>query len=538
MKLNKPSKKNYRLQTVIVLLVCSGLMFALLLAGVFVALDNAKTTRSTLEDKVWTIATSFAKSPVVIEGLEDEQKLKPLQEYTEEVQRETDVDYIVVINMERVRLTHPTPDKVGERFVGSDEERSFNGETYSSTAQGTLGESLRSFIPVYNEQSGEQVGVVVVGILTEHINAAVYRSQVMVWIGGVVGLIAGLVGAVLLARKIKRSMQNLEPVEIAQLLETREAMLSSVQEGIIAVDREGKIILINEAATRILQKAGKAEHILHKEIDNVLPEFELQEVLVSGNVEKNMPLTLLELELVVNRVPLYSNGETLGAMVTFQDKTELIQTMDQLSGARSYAEALKVHTHEFMNKLHVVSAMVHTESYEELQEYIQTISTYYQEDVGWISRHVSDPVLVGYLLTKLKTINDEGIDVQLMGDNPWPVIKDSKQLNALITVIGNSLDNVIEALRERGNPMIDITIDCLEESIIWEVKDNGSQISQATLNRLLEKGSSTKGEGRGYGLFVMKTYVEEIQGELHLTANTETGVTLRATMPIQGEMYD
>ncbi|MFK3939911.1 DcuS/MalK family sensor histidine kinase [Alkalihalobacillus sp. NPDC078783] len=538
MTYKKSSKRSYRLQTVIVVLVCSVLVLALSLAGILVALDNAKATKSSLEDKVWTIATSFARSPVVIEGLENEETLERLQEYTEEVRSETNVEYIVVIDMDRIRLTHPISEKVGEQFVGSDEGRAFEGETYSSTAEGTLGEALRTFIPVYNEQTGEQIGVVVVGILTDHINAAVYRSQLMVWIGGLLGLLAGLIGAILLARKIKRSMQNLEPLEIVELLETREAMLSSVQEGIIAVDAEGKIILLNDAATRILKKAGKADSILDKDMNDVLPEFGLQEVLKTDAMERNKPLTLHELELVVNRVPLRSNGERLGAMVTFQDKTELTLTINQLSGARSYAEALKVHTHEFMNKLHVVSAMVHTESYGELQEYIRTISTYYQEDVGWVSRHVNDPVLVGYLLNKLKMIKDAGIEVQLMGETPWPVIKESKQLNALITVIGNSLDNAMEALKESEHSIIHLTIDCADSTILWMVKDNGAPISQAMIDRLLEKGSSTKGEGRGYGLYVMKTYVEEIDGELSLTANHDTGVTLKATLPIQGERYD
>ncbi|MGN7310733.1 DcuS/MalK family sensor histidine kinase [Alkalicoccobacillus gibsonii] len=538
MTYKKSTKRSYRLQTVIVLFVCTVLVLSLSLAGILVAIDNAKSTRSALEDKVWTIATSFARSPVVIEGLENEESQARLLEYTEEVQSETNVEYIVVIDMERVRLTHPTPEMIGERFVGNDVERAFEGETYSSTAEGTLGESLRTFIPVYNEQTGEQIGVVAVGMLTDHINAAVYRSQAMVWIGGLVGLVAGLIGAILLARKIKRSMQNLEPVEIAQLLESREAMLSSVQEGIIAVDAYGKIILLNEAAVRILQKAGKTDHVLHKEMAAVLPEFELEDVLKNGKIQRNKQLSLQELELVVNRVPLTLNDQGIGAMVTFQDKTELTHAMDQLSGVKSYAEALRLQTHEFMNKLHVVSAMVHTKSYEDLQAYIQTISTYYQEDVGWISRHVNDPVLVGYLLNKLKMVKNQGIKVQLIGESSWPSIKDPNQLNALITVIGNSLDNAVEALQDIDDPVIELTIDVDGEQMLWQVKDNGKQTTQSQLDQLVEKGTSTKGAERGYGLYLMNTYIKDSCGKLTFTANVDGGVTLRAIVPIRGVEHD
>lgn len=531
-------KKTYSLKTIIILLVCMVVLIALSCTSILVAYDNAKTTRISLEDKVWTIATSFARSPVVKEGLSNEDTRERLQEYTLEVQSETNVEYIVVMDMDRIRLTHPTFDQVGKEFVGNDESQAFEGETYTSTAKGTLGESLRAFIPVYDETSREQIGVVSVGILTAHINEAVYRSQLMVMLGGLFGLIPGIIGAVFLASKVKRSMQNLEPVEIAQLLETREAILSSVQEGIIAIDSSGKIILVNEAATKMLQKAGLDESPLYQDVAEFLPEFNLHDVLKKDKVERNQQLTLHELELVVNRVPVDSNGVRMGAMATFQDKTELTLAMDQLSGVKSYAEALRMHTHEFMNKLHVVSAMVHTESYEELQTYIKTISTYYQEDVGWISRHLSDPVLVGYLLNKLNMVKNKGIEISLIGESSWPVVKDPKLLNVLITVIGNSLDNASEALTTIKNPKIIVTIDYDGENILWKVRDNGAKIGQEKLDHLLDKGNSTKGSERGYGMYLMLTSTEEIGGELNLLANNDEGVTLRAELPLRGVEYD
>ncbi|MCM2676070.1 PAS domain-containing protein [Alkalicoccobacillus plakortidis] len=291
------SKKTYSLKTIIILLVCMVVLIALSCTSILVAYDNAKTTRISLEDKVWTIATSFARSPVVIEGLTNENTRERLQEYTLEVQSETNVEYIVVMDMDRIRLTHPTFDQVGKKFVGNDEGLAFEGETYTSTAEGTLGESLRAFIPVFDETTREQIGVVSVGILTAHINEAVYRSQFMVLLGGFFGLIPGIIGAVFLASKVKKSMQNLEPVEIAQLLETREAILSSVQEGILAIDSSGKIILVNEAATKMLQKAGLDKSPLYQDVAEFIPEFNLHDVLKKDRIERNQQVTLNELEL-------------------------------------------------------------------------------------------------------------------------------------------------------------------------------------------------------------------------------------------------
>lgn len=529
--------RNVSLKSIIILLVCTVVIIALSCTGILIAYDNTKSTKSSLEDKAWTLATSFARSPVVIEGLEDEQSQMKLQEYVAEVYTETAVDYIVVMDMDRVRLTHPTHSQIGLPFVGDDEAQAFQGQTYTSTADGTLGESLRTFMPVFND-AGEQVGVVAVGILTATINEALLRSQMMVWLGGLLGLIPGIVGAIYLATRVKKSMHNLEPSEITQLLETREAILSSVQEGIIAVDAKGKIILCNAAAQKILQKTGMTDEPLYQSIDDFLPEFKLQEVLQKGMVERNQHMLLQDVELVVNRAPVDANGIRLGAMVTFQDTTELTAALDQLSGVKSYAEALRSHTHEFMNKLHVVSAMVHTESYQELEDYIKTISSYYQEDVGWVSRHLQDPVLVGYLLNKLNTLKHKDIDVSLGGQHTWPVIKDTKYVNAIITVIGNSLDNASDAVSEGTHPKVDITMDVNSEGLVWQVKDNGIKLTQGDLDELIAKGRSTKGAGRGYGFYNMQSSLDEVNGHLHIVANDKQGVTLRAVLPFQGVTND
>ncbi|WP_185970937.1 DcuS/MalK family sensor histidine kinase [Alkalicoccobacillus porphyridii] len=530
-------KNPYNLRTVIILLVCTVVLIALLCTGMLVAYDYAKSTKASLEDKAWTIATSFARSPVVIEGLQAERTQDELQAYADEVQTETGVDYIVVMNMNRVRLTHPLEEQIGRQFVGDDVSPAFGGQTYTSTAEGTLGESLRAFIPVTNEV-GDQVGVVAVGILTDNINDAVYRSQLMVWLGGVLGIIPAILGAILLAKKVKKSMHDLEPVEITQLLETREAILSSVQEGIIVVDAEGKVIVCNATALDLLHKTGKTTEPLHQPIADILPEFELHEVLKTGDIKRNQPMKLQDYELVVTRVPVSSNGVQLGAMATFQDTTELALALDQLSGIKSYAESLSSHTHEFMNKLHVVSAMVHTESYDELRDYIKTISTYYQEDVGWMSRHLKDPVLVGYMLNKLNVLKRKGIQVTFSGQTAWPVVKDTKYTNVIITVIGNSLDNAAEALESSSNPKIEITMDVRLGEIIWQLKDNGLTVTQSELDNLRQKGQSTKGSKRGFGLYLMQSSLEELNGRLDIQANDDLGVTLRAALPIEGDNHD
>ncbi len=55
--------------------------------------------------------------------------------------------------------------------------------------------------------------------------------------------------------------------------------------------------------------------------------------------------------LLINTVPVRSNGVIIGAISTFRDKTEVRKLMQRLDGLVNYADALRERSHEFMNKL-------------------------------------------------------------------------------------------------------------------------------------------------------------------------------------------
>ena len=131
------------------------------------------------------------------------------------------------------------------------------------------------------------------------------------------------------------------------------------------------------------------------------------------------------LDIVVNRVPVILNGKIVGALATFRDKTELTSLVEQLSGAKAFAEILRTQTHEFMNKLHVITAMVHTKSYDELKEYTTYLSDTYQREVGAVSRLIKDPVISGYLVTKLSKASESDIHVELMGEHALTPIEEN-----------------------------------------------------------------------------------------------------------------
>ena len=63
---------------------------------------------------------------------------------------------------------------------------------------------------------------------------------------------SGVLGSLLLARRVKRQTLGLEPQEITRLVEHREAMLHGVKEGLVGLDPDGRVTLINDSACVLL----------------------------------------------------------------------------------------------------------------------------------------------------------------------------------------------------------------------------------------------------------------------------------------------
>jgi len=530
------SGKKIRLQTKITVLVCTVVLISILVTAYLIGSKAADNSRSFQANKVMDIAKTISHNQLIIDALSGEDLVEEIQDFTKKVQEDTSVHYIVVLNKDHIRQSHPVQERIGEYFVGGDEDRAYQGESYTSLAKGTLGESLRAFVPIYNED--ELVGVVSVGILSKSIQAAVIQSLRTSYIGIGVGLLIGIVGAFLLARQVKRTLYGLEPDEIAKLLREREAMLESVKEGIIAVDEKAEIIVANQAASQLFREAGLMGNPIGQQVNAFLPTSKLQEVLLTGEPAFDQEQKLNGIDIVVNRVPVLLNGEIVGALATFRDKTELASLVEQLSGAKAFAETLRAQTHEFMNKLHVITAMVHTKSYDELKEYTTYLSDAYQKEVGTVSRLIKDPVISGYLVNKLSESRESGTQIQLTGQNPLPRLKNIRDMDRIITVLGNLFDNASEAVRDQEYGLIEITVNYIDRHFLFDIKDNGPGFSEGDFQETSIIGLSTKGVNRGYGLPLINKALHELGGTIEVSQDKETGTLFQVKIPYEGDTND
>lgn len=527
----------FKLSTVIIFFVCLVVLVSLMITDLLISNTVSENIRKHQEEKARMVSRSIATSTIIIKALEGDQKSMEIQEYTKSIQAATDMMFIVVMDMNGIRKSHPNPEQIGKHFVGGDEKEALKGKEYVSSSNGTLGESLRAFTPIYNT-TGDQIGVVAVGIALESVEAALGKSNRSILTVTILGLLVGIIGAVLLARYIKRILFGLEPFAIAKIFVERSTMLQSVHEGIIAVDNEQTITLVNRSARQIFKKAGLSKDPVGMKIYEYLPSTKLDPVLEKGKPELDEEQMINGVSILVNSVPLFVNGEVVGAISTFRDMTEVKQLAEQLTGVKTYAEALRSQSHEFMNRLHVILGMVQMKCYDELSEYIRAIVGHHNQELGNIAQHIKDPALAGFLMGKLSYAREEQVELNIDVHTVIPQPANPKMTHELITIFGNLIDNAIEAMADSIDKTLDVTFHYSERSLTMEVLDSGPGIPDEIQKSVLEKGYSTKGANRGYGLYLVTKSIENLGGEMIIDSKSLLGTEIHITIPYEIEEGD
>ncbi len=530
----RTGKPLFNLQTTITLLVCSVVALSLLVANILISKKVADSTQANQAEKLTIIARMVAHSPLVIEALNGQRDERDIQTFANEIRQITNVNFIVVMDMHKIRKSHPDPSKIGKPFVGGDEGAVMNGQEHISIAVGTLGASMRAFTPVFTPD-GKQVGAVAVGLSLNNVKQAVAQSRSGIYVGIGFGVLVGVAGALILARRIKKILFGMEPFAIAKLLEERSAMLQSVREGILAIDQHARITLVNAEAIRLFTQAGLHEDPIGRNIEEYMPTSRLNKVLETGKAELDEEQNLNGITLLANRVPVYVNNEIVGAIATFRDKTEIRQMAEQLTGVRLYAEALRAQSHEFMNKLHVILGMVHMGYYDKLSTYIHQIANHHQTEIGYIVRQMKDPVFAGFILGKLSFAREAGVELKISMDCCLPEAKDPEVVHELITVTGNLVDNALKAVEGCSRKIVEVKIDYEDGMLTLEVSDTGPGISSELKKQMFAKGFSTKGKNRGLGLFLVQRSLERRNGKLEIDSQEGKGTRFTVYLPYESK---
>ncbi|MDT8862439.1 sensor histidine kinase [Alkalihalobacillus sp. MEB130] len=526
-KLNLKMKMTF----LIVLLIIG--MFAIM--GVFLQYFLSDTLEAQLGERALSVAESVAHIPELKEAFYLDEPAEVIQPLVAPIRKATKAEFIVVGNLQEIRYAHPIPEQIGRKMVGEDNDRALlHGESYVSKATGSLGQSIRGKVPVVSDQ-GEVIGVVSVGFLNDDVQSIIHHYSRELWLVLIAIVGVGVIGAIFIAHYIKKLLFGLEPEEISHLLLQKETILQSTHEGIIAVNKDGAITMINAAAKRLLRnRESKTEEFIGKPILDVLPTSKLHEVLEHGVSQYNKELLVGNDVVLVNRVPIYYQETLIGAVSTFRNKTEIENLTKELTRVSQYADALRAQTHEFSNKMYTILGLIQLERNDEAVDFIRRESNIQQKWIRLLVEKVSDPMVSAILLGKVNQANEQKVRLSIDPDSQLTHRLPNTERDALVTVLGNVIENAIDAVKMNPDSKREVSIffTDLGDEILFEIEDSGQGVpSDMTLN-IFNQGFSTKeGFHRGIGLALTKQVLKDIGGEILVEDGELGGACFVITIP-------
>ena len=523
-----PGRKLLTLETKIILLVWVVVALSLFTTYILISNKVYEIVEEVMGKNATRIAQVVAQSPAIVESLTSDKQSLEIANWAALLGEVTKADFVVYDSNGTVRYRSSPKPLVEE--VKEDDTLPLEAKDYIFVQQVSQGYFLRATSPITGPDN-RLIGTVAVGISVDSASEALGESRFTVIFASYFGLLLGMMGALFLAKNIKDTLFGLEPFAIARLLQERDAMLQSVREGIVAIDNKGNVTLVNEEALRVLDMEGQRDELLNQPIESVVPHTRLLNVLETRTAEYDQEEVLNGTAVVMNRVPVNVDKKTVAAIATFRDRSEIKQMAEELTGVKNYVEALRSQTHDFMNKLHVILGMVRLKCYDELSEYIARISSEQEEETDFVAQRIKDPVLAGFWIGKLSRARELGVYLRLQPDSFMPNLDNIDFTNDLVTLIGNLVDNAMEALQDAERKRVRLTLTRETDHLFIEVQDSGGGIPAELQADVFTKGFSTKAANRGFGLALVKKVLERRSGELSLESSPQTGTTFRIKIP-------
>ncbi|MDY4886302.1 MAG: ATP-binding protein [Eubacteriales bacterium] len=486
------------------------------------------------DQNLQNVAEAIAHSPILnmekVSGEEEAHK-DILMGYLDSLKDTLDdIDVISVVSCDNIRLYHSTHELIGTIYDGTIPEfKENNREFYTAYDSGPSGTQRRAYSAIYDSE-GNYIGFVMAIMLMENIKAETFQTLTFYALITLSAVLIELILSAELSNSIKRSLHGYEPDVFSAMYQVRDNILESLDEGIIAIDKTGSVQFVNNAAVSMLgggQNTG-VKNIVGAPLGNICDGTLFDHTLKSGEKEFNIrEPRLRRSDILIDRIPIKDDNGTVGAVGILHDRAEYTKLMEDLTGTRYLVDAMRANNHDFTNKLHVILGLIQMGMYDKATSYIENITIVQRTTISKIMSAVSEPAVAALLIGKAARASELNIKFVLRegcnyskSDYPLP---DSM----LVTVIGNLIDNAFEAMNDNeavyDKPKeLMFGIYSKPGALLITTDDTGVGIDPADINRIFENGFSTKGTGRGTGLYQVKTMVDELGGTI--TAESQKGV--------------
>jgi two-component system, CitB family, sensor kinase len=442
----------------------------------------------------------------------------PLQAIAMEVQHRTDMLFVVITNDRGLRLAHPDVDQLGKR-TSTDPSTALAGHEEVLVETGTLGPSVTAKVPIFAPDSQRVVGELSVGVSTAAVHQQLWSNVRISAVLGTITLLLGAVGSLLLARRWRALTLGLRPTEMAELVRGQAAVLHGIGEGVVAADADWQTTFVNDEACRLLgidDQTGRpvADIGLTPRVLDVFRAADATPTL--ANVDERI--------VVVSARPVDREGRNLGTVLVVRDRTDVESLTRQLDAVQLMSTALRAQRHEFANRLHLLNGLLHAGHTDEAATYVEELlgTGPLGSAIPGIDA-VRDPYLQAFLAAKAASAREAGVTLAI-GENTWVSGRLALPVD-VTTVLGNLVDNAIDAARGAAGELNEVEVELLQENstLFITVVDSGRGVQPDFVDQLFVEGTTTKPDsgipgGRGIGLALSRQLSRGLGGELRLSS--------------------
>lgn len=522
----------FAMQAVLVAVVVAG-------CALFTYISDRGQAETSARRQATAAARAVADSPAVRAAITGRpEPTLSLQPFAEDVQRHTGVDFVTIMDPHGIRWTHPSVEQIGERYLGHIGP-ALKGHTFSETYTGTLGPSVRVITPVYAD--GRVVGLVSAGITIDEITAQA-RGQVLA-VAGVAGaaLVLGGIGTYVINARLRRHTHGMNAAELSRMHAYHQAALHAVREGLVMLDGQRRVALMNDGA-RVLLGVADGDDVVGRSVAELGLPAPLTGALLAAEPRVDEVHLTADRVVVVNTSPVAS-GERRGTVVTLRDHTELQAVMGELDSERGFTQALRSQAHEAANRLHTVVSLIELGRAEEAVDFATAELELAQTLTDQVVGAVSEPVLAALLLGKAAQANERGVELVVSADTRIDdgLLPQALSARDLVTVLGNLIDNAVDAA-QGSTPRARVTTTARAEAgaLLLRVADTGPGVDPEHTDAVFERGWSTKpaepgGRGRGLGLALVRQAVHRNGGTLELAGAPDGGAVFTVRLPLSAE---
>lgn len=514
-------KMSFRFQIILIVTLALFLGFA----GSFI---NVQFETERRDQNLQNVAEAIAKSPLVVEAEYSNMDSYPLlKEYLDSLcDTLKDIDVISVVTKESTRLYHSNEELIGTVYDGTIPDfKEKSRDYYTTTDNGPSGTQRRAYAAIYDEE-GNYAGFVIAIMLMKNIKNETIQIILTFILITIIAILIELFISAELSDKIKKSLLGYEPDVFTSMFRMRDNILESLDEGIVAVDKVGKVQFINKSAVEMLTTDGKEEAFIGKYVSNLSNTIPALNPLCAFETSRSVSSAYDN--ILIDTIPIKENDSVTGTVGILHDRKEYTKLMEDLTGTRYLVDSMRANNHDFTNKLHVILGLIQMEMYDEATSYIQNITMVQRETISKVMNCINEPAIAALLIGKIARASELNVKFVLREGCYYSSADISLPSEVLVTVIGNLIENAFEAMNDMnydGQKELLFGMYSKPGALLITADDTGLGISDSNIGRIFENGFSTKGSGRGTGLYQVKNLIEAAGGKINVESQEGIGTS-------------